>query len=210
VVSEGGIDVFYKLLISLVSIVATMLLTNCAATPETHFYAISSGLTDQRAQTPATDEIALRIGPFEFPTYLQRPNIVTRHAGNRIDVAEFHRWAGSLEDDFHHALGSNLGVLLHSSRISVFPAEMRFEPDYYLTGEVVRFDGDLGGTLTLEVRWMINRSSTRDALVVEHSVLSEPIQGSEYTDLVVAYTRVLVSLGKAVQSALLGLDRNRS
>jgi uncharacterized lipoprotein YmbA len=166
-------------------------------------------VTNQQAQTAATDEIALRIGPFEFPSYLQRPNIVTRRAGNRIEVAEFQRWAGSLEDDFHHALGSNLGVLLNTSRISVFPAEMRFEPDYYLTGEIVRFDGSLGGSLTLDVRWMLNRTSTQNALVVEHSVLHEPINGSEYADLVAAYDRVLVSLSKAVQAALIGL-RNRS
>ena len=209
-VNEGGIDVLDKWLFSLGSIVTVMLLANCAATPDTHFYAISSGLTDQRVQTPTTDEMGLRVGPFEFPAYLQRPNIVTRSAGDRIDVSEFHRWAGSLEDDFYHALGSNLGVLLNTSRISVFPAEMRFEPDYYLSGEVVRFDGDLGGSLTLEVRWMINRTNTQDALVVRHSILSEPIQGGEYTDLVAAYDRILVSLSKLVQKALIGLVRNRS
>ena len=198
-----------KSLFAMFYIATAMLLANCAATPETHFYSISSGLTDQRAHTAATDEIALRIGPFEFPAYLQRPNIVRRSAGNRINVEEFHRWAGSLEDDFHHALGSNLGVLLNTSRISVFPAEMRFEPDYYLSGEIVRFDGDLGGSLTLEVRWMINRTNTQDAVVVRHSVLSEPINGSEYSDLVAAYDRILVTLSKEVQRALIGLGRHR-
>jgi uncharacterized lipoprotein YmbA len=185
-------------------------LANCAVTPETNFYSISSGLPEQRLQTAATDEIALRIGPFEFPAYLQRPNIVTRSAGNRINVDEFHRWAGSLEDDFHHVLGSNLGILLKTSRISVFPAEMRFEPDYFLSGEIVRFDGNLGGNLTLDVRWMISRTSTQDSLVVEHSVLSEPINGNEYTDLVAAYDRILVKLSKAVQTALIGLVQKRS
>jgi hypothetical protein len=208
--NEGGIEVFDKLFFTFAFVSAAILLASCASTPPTNFYSLSSGLTNERVQTVTSEEIALRIGPFEFPSYLQRPNIVTRRAGNRIEVAEFQRWAGSLEDDFQHTLGANLGVLLNTRRISVFPAEMRFEPDYYLTGEIVRFDGSLGGNLTLDVRWMINRTTTQDALVVEHSVLHEPINGSEYADLVAAYDRVLVSLSKAVQAALSGLAHNRS
>jgi len=187
-----------------------LLLAGCATTPDTQFYSLSSGSAGPGGQSASTGELSLRIGPFEFPSYLQRPNIVTRSADNLIEVAEFHRWAGSLEDEFHQALGSNLGVLLKTRRISVFPSEMRFEPAYYLTGEVVRFDGRLGGSLTLDVRWTINRTPAEDALVVAHTVLSEPVEGAGYADLVAAYDRILLDLGKAVQARLEALVRERS
>jgi uncharacterized lipoprotein YmbA len=200
---------YKKSRLSATLVFAIALLSGCASTPNTNFYSLSSELKTDQRQPAANKEIALRIGPFGFPSYLQRPNIVTRTVGNRLEVSEFQRWAGSLEDDFHRVLGLNLGVLLNSSRISVYPAEMRFTPDYYLTGDVITFDGELGGRLTLEVSWTINRENDQDALVVKRSVFREPVNGNDYTALIAAYDRVLADYSREVQATLAGIMRRQ-
>ena len=38
------------------------------------------------------------IGPIELPEMLQRPQMVSRRGDAEMDIADFHRWAGELED----------------------------------------------------------------------------------------------------------------
>ncbi len=200
---------YEKPLLFVTLFLSVALLIGCAATPNTNFYSLSSILTSDQGQPASGKEVGLRVGPFGFPSYLQRPNIVTRMAGNRLEVTDFHRWAGALEDDFHNVLGSNLGVLMNSSRISIYPAELRFEPDYYLTGDIITFDGELGGRLTLDISWTINRENDRNALVVKRTVMSEPVNGKDYSALIEAYDRVLVRFSREVQARLEGIMGRR-
>jgi uncharacterized lipoprotein YmbA len=177
-------------------------LAGCAAPPTTNFYALSGIEVYQQIQPDTQKEVALRVGPFGFPRYLQRPNIVTRSAGNQLEVAEFHRWAGSLEDDFHQALGANLGILLSSKRISVYPADIRFTPDFLLTGDVITFDGELAAEVTLAVRWTIHRGTEQNALTVEHSVIREPVKGDGYPALIDAYQQAVLRFSQQIEGKI--------
>ena len=67
-------------------------------------------------------------------------------------VDEFDRWAGSLEDDFHRVLGTNLGSLLNTGTISVYPADSRLRSKYEVQGEINAFEGALGQQVLLDVR----------------------------------------------------------
>ncbi len=86
---------------------------------------------------------------------------------------------------------------------------MRFEPDYYLTGDVITFDGELAGMLTLDVSWTINKGNDQNALVVKRSVFNEPVKGNEYTALIAAYDRVLVRFSREVHSTLESIIRGQ-
>ena len=127
-------------------------LPGCQSTPPARFYSLASTAS---ASTNGTFNKGLRIGQFTFPDYLRRPNIITRTSSGRIEVAEFDRWAGTLENDFHRALGTRLGDNLGTPRLSIYSSEPRFKPDYLVTGEVLAFDGTIGGSLTLNVQWLI-------------------------------------------------------
>jgi len=176
-----------------------VLLGGCSSTPPPKFYSLPGAST---APATVNDGPGLRIGPFSFPDYLRRPNIVTRPATGMIDVAEFERWAGSLENDFLRVLGSRLGAALATGRVSTYPGELRFKPDYVVTGEIVTFDGSLSGEVTLDVHWVIGTAKHDKVLSAQRSVIRESVGGAEYSALVDAHTRAVERLSAEIEAEL--------
>ncbi len=186
-----------------------LMLTACGTTPMAKFYTLGSIENTRQSVTPQK-KIALRVNSFTFPDYLDRPNIVTRPSGNRVEVAEFHRWAGIFPDEFNRVLGANLGILSNSPFISVYPAETPFEPDYYLSGNIVSFDGTLDGEVKLDIYWAIKDKSRRNMLGIRHSIFTAKVQGKDYDALVDAYGRVLSDLSNEIYQVLLKEVKNQS
>lgn len=178
------------------------LLSACGSSPNSNFYTLRP-VSDSGHAAGKQNDVGLRINRFTFPDYLDRPNIVTRPAGNRIDIAEFERWAGALSDEFHRVLGANLGILLNTPQISVYPADTTFEPKFYLSGNVVTFDGTLDGEVRLDIYWVINDESRHRVLDMRHSVITIKTQGKDYEALVDAYGRALSEISEKIYQALL-------
>ena len=176
-----------------------VLLSGCSSTPPSKFYSLPGANTDF---VSVSDGLGLRIGPFSFPDYLRRPNIVTRLTTGMIDVAEFERWAGSLENDFLRVLGSHLGAALATGRMSTYPADLRFEPDYIVTGEVVTFDGSLSGEVTLDVHWVVGTAKHDEVRIARRSVIRESVGGAKYSALVEAHTRAVERLSAEIEAEL--------
>jgi len=171
----------------------------CSSTPPPKFYT----LDDTAAAVPAAgNNPGLRIGAFAFPDYLRRPQIVTRTGTGNIDVAEFDRWAGSLENDFLRLLGARLGAGLATARVSVYPAELGFDPDFVVTGEIAKFDGDLAGTLTLDVNWFVMGPDSEHAVSAKHSAIVETVGGKDYAALVDAHTRAIDRLSAEIEAEI--------
>ena len=57
-----------------------------------------------RPDTDKVNSVFLGIGPIRFPAYLDREQIVTRTAQNRLDISENDRWAEPLEENFTRVL----------------------------------------------------------------------------------------------------------
>ncbi|MCB1821939.1 MAG: membrane integrity-associated transporter subunit PqiC, partial [Candidatus Competibacteraceae bacterium] len=78
------------------------MLAGCGSTPPTAFYTLSPlSASLPTAQTSASrSDVTIGVGPVTVPEFLDRPQIVTRTTANRLDVDEFHRWGGSLQEDF--------------------------------------------------------------------------------------------------------------
>lgn len=174
-----------------------VLATACSSTPPPKFYSLAGATT-----TPTADAggPGLRVGPFSFPDYLRRPNIVTRPTPGMIDVAEFDRWAGSLENDFLRVLGSRLGAGLATARVSTYPAAATFEADYVISGEIVSFDGSLSGAVTLDTHWVITATAGDKVIGAKQSVITEPVGGADYAALVDAHKRAVERLGAEIEA----------
>ena len=69
--------------------------------------------------------------------------------------AEFDRWVGTFKDNFINVLADNIGFLLSTERIYLFPWRQSVPIDYQITVDVVRCDGRLGDAVWLETRWSI-------------------------------------------------------
>mgnify|MGYP000004657022 CR=1 FL=1 len=70
-------------------------LVGCATTPSSNFFVLSAGEVPTQGSPSG---IALSIGPVDLPRYLDRPQIVSREGDNRLEVDEFNRWGGALDD----------------------------------------------------------------------------------------------------------------
>ncbi len=174
----------------------------CGPTQPSTFYRLEGSST---AAPEQSSRLALRVGPFDFPDYLDQPQIVTRGGGPVIVIDEFQRWAGSLDENFHRALSEDLMRLVGTSQVSFYPNEPWFDADRQLVGEILAFDGALGGEVVLDVRWQI-RDPGRDRILAHgRRTLSEPARDDSYIALVEAHERLVERFAGEVAAEMAAL-----
>jgi uncharacterized lipoprotein YmbA len=155
---------------------ALALFSACASSPPSRFYTLTPlPETQGRGSDISGGNLAVGIGPVVFPQFLDRPQLVVRDGSNRLDLEEFNRWGGSLQDDFLRVWGENLGYLLKSSRILIFPSESRMPLDFRITAEVVSFEAHSGGDAMLKVRWAVMDPRLEQSLASRDDLYRCPI-----------------------------------
>lgn len=184
---------------------AVVVLGGCASTPPSTFYTLSALPTDE--QIPA-DGLAIGLGPVSLPVFLDRPQIVSRETDNRLKVDELHRWGGTVQDDFLRVWSENLALLLGTSRILIFPSEIRFALDFRIAAEVLAFEQGADGQAVLRVRWMVMDGRTDEVLLVRQQTYRERIAAPGDTNAMLAALSATVGdFSKDVASALRALPR---
>ena len=189
------------LLAALLALTALAALPACrGAMPAMHFYTLSPLAAP--AAAPAANGPSVGVGPLSLPQALARPPIVPRAAGNELDMAEFHRWGGSLSGDILSTLTQDLAALLGSDRVVSHPWTRFITPDYRVPVEIHRFDGALGKEVTLAATWAVHYGDEHAPRVVRKSTLTAPVAGSDYPALVAAHSKVLGDLAREIAAEL--------
>ncbi len=182
----------------------SLMFTACFGnTPPVHFYTLTP-LAESSLPNPGakqTKPVSVGVGPLEIPKVLDRSQIVTRSDENRLFMAEFQRWGGTLSDDFLRVLAENLSVLLKSEQVLAYPWRDFFDPDFRINLKVHQFDAELGREAVLSVTWSLENAKNRN--VLHKSVFREAISGSQYTDIVSAQSRLLLSLSQEIAGEIL-------
>ncbi|MGB3095769.1 MAG: PqiC family protein [Candidatus Deferrimicrobiaceae bacterium] len=179
----------------------------CASSKMARFYTLSplSAPGEPSKTVPAEQGIAVAVGPVAIPDYLFRPQILTRSGPREFKLAEFERWAGSLEEDISRVLAENLSVLLSKDHVTVlrwggdatlFPAEYRVGVD------VMRFEGAIGESVILAAQWYVQREEDKKILSAHESNVREPVEGQDYDALVGAMSRALATLSREIAAAI--------
>jgi len=169
--------------------------------PKADFYAIGA----IPASGPIFDlapGITLAIGPVTIPAELDRKQIVTRDAGNRVIVAELSRWAGPLQDNIAAVLTANLAARLGTEKIAPHNRESLFPFTHHVILSINRFDGHPDSEVVLDVTWSIRKSGESAPLIVRHSEIREPVASPDYADLVAAQSKTLAELSTRIAAAL--------
>ena len=188
-------------------ILFVFLLAGCSSSPAVRYYTLNTLPEMQQGNTGvvAADNIAIGLGPVEFPKSLDRPQIVTRESQNRIEVSEFHRWASSLQQDFSRVLAKNIAVLLPASRVAVYPWGDQFSPNYRVRLDVEQFDGVLAEHVLLNVTWSVVDKEGVDELVVKNNIIKEAVADKGYEALVAAESQALANLSREIVAGIVGL-----
>jgi hypothetical protein len=191
-------------------IVALLAVVGCGTTRPSNFYQL-----DEPAATRLSGlerGIAVGIGPVTLEPYLDRPQIVIRGAGHKLELSEFNRWAEPLNDSISRVIIVNLSNMLESTRVFKVPRRNKtIALEFRIEIEFARFDGMLGGDALLVARWTLyGRDET--ALSTKVSIISEPSfeapLGEEpsieesFEKLIAAQNRCLQKLSREIVAAI--------
>lgn len=154
-------------------------------------------------------QLNLGLGPIALPEMLDRPQIVTRVGKNRVQLAEFDRWADSLHSSFSHTLAESLSTLLKTEKVFLYPWEGDVSLDYRVIAEVSRFEAVEGQNAILKVHWKLH-DKTGKTLKLKQSTIKEPINEQNFELVVEALNRTLNAFSLEVADAIIEVEQGVS
>ena len=158
-------------------------------------------------KSPAQNAV-IGIGPVKLADYLDQSMLVTRTSDNQAVKAEFDRWVGPFKDNFINVLADNIGFLLATERIYLYPWRITVPIDYQVVVDVVRCDGRLGDAAWLEARWSIFQGPEKKLIKTYRSNIREPVTGTDYAAVVAAQSRALAKLSQEIAEAIQQAGKN--
>lgn len=199
----------FRLWVVIIFSAVWVLLAGCASSPTPRFYLLTSLEATSPEMKPPTQEpcFSIGIGPINLPDYLDRPQIVTRGTSIELKLAEFDRWGEPLGDSLKRVLAKNLSTLLCIKTIAFFPWKGGIPFDYRIEMEVLRFDGSLGGNVSLEAWWVVFSGDGKRMLASKRSILTEAVGGQDYKSLVGAQSRALGTLSREIAEVIKTLPK---
>jgi uncharacterized protein len=173
--------------------------------PKPSFFALApaSGAA-AGAPVASLPDLGLVVGPLEFPRYLDRPEIVRRDGANQLVVADAHRWGGSLRTDVLRTVADDLGRLLGTARVAVYPGEVLFPVRYRVLIDLRQFEAVAGDEVALRAVWTI-AAADGHAVHVEEANVEQPIASSAMTDVVAAQSAALGGMSRAIAERIASL-----
>lgn len=189
----------------LLVVLLSLLLAGCIGSPTrpSTFYVLSAdaGVPVETREAPAAP-LSVGLGPVELPDVLDRPQIVTRPDPNRVDLAEFDRWGGDLGKDLSRVLAQNLMGRLNTDAVMLYPWSSSRRPDYEVSIQFFRFDGELDKLVELEGVWWLTDTRGGCEPVSRRFRIAESPPASGYAGLVAAISRGVARLSDEVAAAI--------
>ena len=160
---------------------------------------------DTAAATGSTQSTSgnftLGLGPITLPKYLDRPEIVTRMAPNRLELSKEDRWGESIQNGFTRAMERDLAAQAGAA-IVVFPWYSTVHIDMQVQVDVYRFEADAQGTATLSAKWTILDSTGKNILYTVESHLTQPSKPGDMTEAAAALSRTIGDLSGQIANML--------
>jgi len=184
--------------------VLLLVLVGCASSPPTRFYTLNSMAASDAAHQGIFEnrEMAIGIGPIEISDYLDRPQIVTGVGANEFRISEFDRWAGNVRHNISTVLAENMGGLLSTDKVYVYPWKQSVQINYRIEATIIRFHGMSDNNVIMKTHWTILGEDGKKPLLFRLSNYSEQIDGKGYDALIAAHSRVLAHLSRDITAAL--------
>jgi uncharacterized lipoprotein YmbA len=145
--------------------------------------------------------VAVGVGPIQLPEYLDRPQLVRRHGGNRLEIAETRRWAEPLQSGFARVLAENLSELLAVHALAHYPWSSG-AVDYGVRVEVSRFEPTNAGMAELSARWFIREEASRRLVRSHEAKIQTPIAAPGAEGSVKALSEALGELSGDIAAAI--------
>jgi uncharacterized lipoprotein YmbA len=200
--------------VTLVVTFTTLLLIGCGgSTQRVEFYTLNplTGIQGQVNTTESDQKLSIGVGPVEIPEILDRPQIVTRSGPNKLNIDEFHRWAGRIDESFAQVLAQNISSLLGTDQVAVYPWQADFKPRYRIALKINYFEGQWGKDVLLEATWSVTSQQSQQTHGMRKSVINEPLSPEpDYEALVAAHSRAIAQLSREIAKEIQNLQSGKN
>jgi uncharacterized protein len=190
----------------LLVLAATMLagvLSACGSSPPSHYYELSVQPAPPAAEQVGYPARTLALGEIKLPGALDRPQIARQIGPNQLEYAETDRWAGPLDAMVRRVLSADLRPLVPAGMVliandSAAPAGLT------VAVEVLRFDADRAGRVTLQASWETLDKNAKLIGVPRQVNIVEPASGSDAAAVAATMSRALAALADNIAAGLGG------
>ncbi len=177
-------------------------INGCASSgPATRFYSLFA----ERDVTPVEHQlgnVSIGIGPIVLPDYLDNPAVVSVTDSQRVRIAGYHAWAGSLKESMIRVLADNVSQSLSLDGVWGFPWDNRTRPDYQVRIVIEQFDGVRGGEVQLRAKWTVLNKKADKVLRLGAVSLSETTSSDGVDGYVTTLNRLLNGLSGSISESL--------
>lgn len=187
---------------------ATIGCSPLAPRPDLSKFYLLAPIASGTAATPTTGNLAIGVGPVDFPEYLRRPDIVTRTSPTEIDVSNTNLWGEPLDKNFNRVLRENLATLLNTPNIKAFPWPRDTNVNYQVKVNVQRFEKTSSGHSEMIVQWAIEDGRSGKDLYASETRASTPFGAGDPVGSS-ALSNNLATLSEAIATEIESLSRRR-
>lgn len=182
-------------------LVSALTLAACGSSPKSNFYTLADGVQPISGKAQG---VSVAVMPVNVPDLVDKPQMVVRLPGSRVQVLEQQRWADPLRQEISRRIATDLGRSLGSSRVVALPEDVQaLDPDFRVTLEVQRFDSSTTEGAGVDVVWRI---AARDGKIRQgRSAVVEPLEASgdsPYAGLVAAHKRAFARVTDDIATAI--------
>jgi uncharacterized lipoprotein YmbA len=177
------------------------LLSACGSTPRSNYYMLSADIAASETASKKNGGPSLGIGPVTVPEYLKRREMVLNLSSNRLELADFDRWAEPLDAGILRVTALNLSKLLDTQQVQVFPWRRSFQPQFGVSIAVVHF-GMHGTSAELVAEWTVSDPKAGAAVVQRISRLHTQAEDATPESVAAAYSDLLAKLAREIATAI--------
>ncbi len=167
-------------------------MSGCGTSQPSKFYLLNAS---NNAPLSSGDNLALGLGPIEFPAYLDRSKIMVRSGSNSFKAAEYHRWAEPLQTNFTQILSQELRSALPGADITIYPWRGSNEIKIQVRLEVLSFDSDDNNQARLVARWQLIGTDKKSFGPPQQRQYIKAARSGEYKARVAAMSECVTALG---------------
>ncbi len=182
-----------------------ILFASCASTPQSRFYLLQPFSTPakQTVNAERSSRVAIGVGPVTIPEYLDRPTLVTRTDTYELQLAEYERWAESLDKSIMRVVRQRLSEKLEAAHVVDYPWVSLQSVDYQVVLHVDQFEGCLfTDSVMLRLTWLLLENERSTPTVLKSVVIEEPVTAKGCIGFVSAMSRALIRLADSIAASI--------
>ncbi|HTX04335.1 MAG TPA: PqiC family protein [Steroidobacteraceae bacterium] len=136
----------------LMPVLALLMLTACASSPPTHFYALDP--VEAGAGPHDVAGAPVKIDAVHIPPALDRSSMVRGESGNQLDISSQDRWAGDLGEMIRRVLTQDLAERLPSGMV-IAPESPAPPNARGIVVDILTFQPQAAGDVVLDAEWTL-------------------------------------------------------